>query len=408
MRHLLVTAGPQKGHIFQLSEAFNLLIGRSRHATYQFSDPRISRVHCEVEVKGKRILISDLESGGGTYVNGKRIGDITPIKHSDVVRVGDTEFKVVDDIAEDPTLLPTVAPAARPVILSQDRLHELKGTKLSHYELGEVVAKGHSGLIFKAYCFKHDRSVAFKVLWPEFSQAEEEMQRFVRAMKTMLPLKHPNLVGLYGAGKTGPYCWIAMEFVEAESLTQVISRLPSSGILDWKNALRVAYYVGKALEYAHGQNIVHRNITPQNVLVGRRAEETKLGDLMLAKAQEGALAEQITRAGQILGDLRYMSPERTGTSTSVDARSDLYSLGALTYALLTGKPPYEGKNLIELVTQIRKGELVTPKKYQPGIPDSVEALVTRLLARKPESRFASAAEMLKEMERLGKNLAIRL
>src|SRR5206468_3677239 len=98
--------------------------------------------------------------------------------------------------------------------------------------------------------------------------------------------------------------------------------------------LRIGFYLAKALEYAHGKNIIHRNLTPQNVMVGKTPDQTKLGDLMLAKAQEGGLAQQITKPGEILGDIRYMSPERTGDSKNVDHRSDLYSLGALMYALL--------------------------------------------------------------------------
>src|SRR5207302_6913535 len=115
-------------------------------------------------------------------------------------------------------------------------------------------------------------------------------------------------------------------------------------------------------------NIIHRNLTPQNVMVGKTPESTKLGDLVLAKAQEGGLAQNITKPGEILGDLRYMSPERTGDSRHVDARSDLYSLGALMYAMLAGRPPFEGSTLVETITKIRQAEPVRPKKYQLAIP----------------------------------------
>src|SRR5207244_4084355 len=136
------------------------------------------------------------------------------------------------------------------------------------------------------------------------------------------------LITLYGAGKTGPYCWLAMELVEGESVTQVIHRLGTAGALDWRCALWVAVHVARALEYAHGQNIIHRNITPQNILIRSADRLTKLGDLMLAKAQEGGLAQQITRPGEILGDLRFLSPERTLGQATIDHRSDLYGLGA--------------------------------------------------------------------------------
>src|SRR5437762_2278346 len=129
-----------------------------------------------------------------------------------------------------------------------------------HFEGGQVVAKGHYGVDFHASdANDNNKDVALKVLLPEFSRNEEEMQRFVRAMKTVLPLRHPNLVTLYGAGKTGPYCWIAMEYVEGESLTQVIGRLGTASMLDWRKAFHIAVCVGRALEYAHGQHLVHRH-----------------------------------------------------------------------------------------------------------------------------------------------------
>jgi len=407
---LVAKTGPDKGKIFALDEAFNVLLGRTRHTICQLKDMAVSRVHCEVEVRGKRILITDLESGSGTFVNGKRITE-TELRVGDLVKIGDTELHVEGD--PDPheaaTLPLPVKGPARPVLLSADRLHKLTGTKLSHYEVGEVVAKGHSGLVFQAYDFKHDRTVAFKVLWPEFSKDEDEMMRFIRAMKTMLPLRHPNLVTLYGAGKTGPYCWIAMEFVEGESVTQVISRLGTAGMLDWKKSLRIAVYVARALEYAHGKHIIHRNITPQNVLVGKTPDITKLGDLMLAKAQEGSLAQQITKPGELLGDVRFMSPERTGSSTAqIDGRSDIYSLGALIYNLLAGRPPFEGSNLVETITKIRQAEPVKPKKYQLAIPGLFQDVVMTMLAKRPADRYQTATELLKDLKRVAKFQGVKI
>jgi serine/threonine protein kinase len=282
------------------------------------------------------------------------------------------------------------------------KLESLSNQTLAHYLIGPVIGRGQSGMVFQATDTKDNRPVALKVLLPESSRNEEEMQRFVRAIQTVLPLRHPYLVTLYGAGKTGPYCWVAMEYVAGENMRQVIDRIGAAGMLDWRYAFKVALQVGRALAYAHGQQILHRNVTPTNILRDAPSGDMKLGDLMFAKALEGTQARQITRPGELVGDVSYMSPERTrGQAEEVDARSDLYGLGATAYALLTGRPPFEGATLVEKITRIRQGSPERPTKYQLSIPAAFEGVVLKLLARAPEDRYQSAAELLRELERVG-------
>jgi serine/threonine-protein kinase len=288
------------------------------------------------------------------------------------------------------------------------RITELPGTILAHYRVGPVLAKGQSGLVFRAEDLKHNRDVALKVLWPEFAKNDEDVQRFIRSMKTVLPLRHPNLVSLYGAGKKGPYCWVAMEYVEGESLTRVIQRIGVAGMLDWRHAFRIAIQIAQALDFAHQRQIVHRNITPQNVLVRAEDRVAKLGDLMLAKAMEGAMAEQLTKPGELLGDVRYMSPEQTRGPQDVDERSDIYSLGALTYALLTGQPPFESYSLVETINKIRQEKPEDPKKYQLSIPERFRQTVLSMLAKRPENRFQSAADLLKDLKGIAKYYKVSL
>ncbi len=401
-RVLKVLSGPIKGQSLIVSDQFATLIGRGKHANAQIADNSISRVHCEVEIRGKRTFLSDLESVSGTFVNGKRVSDCE-LREGDLIKIGDTQMRLESpDSSDEATLAPALAIPVRPVLLTAEKLPELSGHVLSHYTVGKLLAKAQSGLVFQAHDFKNDRNVALKVLFPDFSQNEDDLQRFIRAMKTMMPLRHPNLVTLFGAGKTGPYCWIAMELVEGEGLTQIIRRMGTANMLPPKSALMIVQHLAKALEYAHGKNIIHRNITPQNVLIGKSPADTKLGDLMFAKAQEGVHAQDITKPGELVGDLKYMSPERTIGSTEVDARSDLYSLGALLYCLLTGRPPFEGTNVIDTILKIRQAEPVRPKKFQLAVSDALEGLVLKLLAKRPDDRYASATQLLKEIDRISK------
>ena len=249
---------------------------------------------------------------------------------------------------------------------------------------------------------EREKPVAVKVLFPEFATTEEQKQRFVRAMKTMLPIRHENIVSLYGAGKQGPYCWAAMEFVDGESLDKVIQRIGTAGMLNWKETFNVAVHSGRALQAAFEHKIVHRNLTPTSLLRRSSDQVTKLADLMLAKATEGALARQVTSPGQLVGEVPYMSPERTRQEAEIDCRSDIYELGATLYALLTGRPPFDGDTLPQLVKRIREDEPEPPKKFHLAIPDQFQDVVMQMLEKRPANRYDSPSKLLVELTRVGK------
>jgi serine/threonine protein kinase len=401
---LVVVAGPDKGKVFTLNPGPDLMLGRSAQANYQLNDPRVSRNHCQLLLEGDQPVVICNGGSGGTLVNRKPIQRYT-LKPGDVLQVGDTQLRLqIGDFPIEtareilgPGKTAEEAPAAK-----ADRLESLSGQKLTHYDIGPVIGKGSTSVVFHATDTKDNRPVALKVLLPEFAGNDDEMQRFIRSMKTVLPLRHPNIVTVYAAGKTGAYCWVAMEFIAGENLTQVIQRIGVAGMLDWRHAFKAAVQIGRALAYAHGQQIIHRNVTPKNILRDATNQEVKLGDLMKAKALEGALAKQITRPGELIGDVTYMSPERTRGMTDVDGRSDLYGLGATCYALLTGRPPFEGSSLVEKITRIRQDDPVKPTKFQMSIPSAFEGAILRCLAKRPEDRYQSAEELVKELTRVGK------
>jgi serine/threonine protein kinase len=381
------------------------MLGRSAKAQYVLSDPRVSRNHCQVLLQGDDILLRCNAGSGGTLVNGKTITE-HHLKPGDLVQIGDTQLRLLlGDLPLDVAQAQSAgarAPTADAAARQTQSLAALVGTTLAHYDITLLVGQGHAGVVFHATDTKDNRPVALKVLHPAFSQDDEEMQRFVRGMKTVLPLRHPHLVTLYGAGRNGPYCWMAMEYIAGENLRQVIDRIGIAGMLDWRHAFQAAWQVGQALDYAHEQGILHRNVTPTNILRDAASKSVKLGDLMLAKALEGPLAKQVTRPGELVGEVAYMSPERTRGTSDLDARSDLYGLGATVYALLTGRPPVPGKTLVEKIAHIRKTEPERPTKFQMSIPSHFEGVVLRLLAKEPEQRYQTARELLTELQRIAR------
>jgi serine/threonine-protein kinase len=283
---------------------------------------------------------------------------------------------------------------------SLQQLQALAGSHLGRYHLLRVLGTGQLGVVFQARDNQASRTVALKVLKPEFSRNEPAMQRFIRGMMAGRSLNHPHLVTLYNAGQTAPYWWIALEYVEGESLAQRLQQRGVGRPLDWQDALRVAVHVGRALAFAHAQGIVHRNVLPQNVLLRRDDNVAKLGDLLLAKNVEGELGPEVTREGERVGNVYYLSPERSTGTTDVDGRSDLWSLGVTLYLALTGRLPFTGVSLVEVVTKIRTTEPEPIRKFQPAVPEPLERVVGKLLAKRPDDRSQTADALVADLEHL--------
>src|SRR5215471_12361324 len=217
---LTVVSGPDSEHVYTLNlSAGPANVGRSKlHAEHHFNDPQVSRVHFQIELKEGKCILTDLSSSG-TLVNGRKVAEHV-LKTGDIIRAGQTQLKFEKE-GETATVEALGAGVGLP-----ERLEDFAGRRLGHFEVGPLLAKGTSGCVFQAVDTKNNnQTVALKVLWPEFSKNDEEMQRFIRAMKTILPLCHPNLVMLYGAGKAGHLCWISMEFVEGENLHDIIKQV---------------------------------------------------------------------------------------------------------------------------------------------------------------------------------------
>src|SRR5262249_19916689 len=232
--HLLVTSGPDAGRAFNLSAGVPLQVGRSQATPTRLTDPTVSRVHCEVEWDGHRALLHNC-SQHGTFVNGLSVGEYL-LRPGDVVRVGGTElrFAEADAGSESDTVTPMPAKPDRGAATAE-QLAALVGQVFHHYALEDVIAQGTVAVVFRASDTRDGTLVALKGLLPEFARDEEEMARFVRTMHTVLPLRHPNLVSVLGAGRTGPHCWVASEFVEGDTLPEVVRRAGVAGILDWRH-----------------------------------------------------------------------------------------------------------------------------------------------------------------------------
>ena len=397
---LVVLEGPDRGRTKELVDGQTCVVGRGQSSELQLTDPSVSRTHCRVQVDGGKLELFDA-GGGGTLVNGLPIQRHT-LQPGDVFRIGDTKLRFqFEGVVDHPTVAGPGAPRATPKP-NETPASELAGRTFAHFRLDSVHANGVNGTIYRAFDLNKQRVVAVKVMSLDYIGTSDQKERFVRGIKVMAPIRHENIVRLYAASIDAPYCWMAMEFVDGESMTDVVKRIGVFGMLDWQYAFRVGVHIGRALDEAFQHKVIHRNVTPQNILFRTADKVAKLSDLTLAKALDGTLSRQVTQAGELVGNVAYMSPERTRGQEDVDCRSDIYGLGATLYALLTGRPPFEGSSLPATITQIRDAEPTKPNVYQLSIPGMFQDAVLKMLAKRPDDRFQTPAQLLMDLERIGK------
>jgi eukaryotic-like serine/threonine-protein kinase len=256
------------------------------------------------------------------------------------------------------------------------------------YRIDGIIAAGGMATAYRAHDEELDRLVAVKMLDERFARDESFRRRFLREARTAARLAHPNVVQVFDAGEDGvPY--IVMELVEGENLAEILKRRRR---LPWQEAVELAGQACAALAHAHEHGIVHRDVKPQNLLV-RDDGTLKITDFGIARAAEET---RLTEAGTILGTAAYLSPEQAAAE-EVTPAADLYSLGAVLYEVIGGRPPYELDSFAELAEKQKRGpgplaEIVA------GVPRHVEDAIMRCLARNPEYRPRSAQALADELD----------
>ena len=400
---VMVSDGPDKGKKFDVPTDRPLVVGRGTDSDTKIRDPKMSRIHCEVRLDDSTLMLIDRGGSGGTLVNGEQVDGPQRLAAGSLIRLGDSLLRILDGSKEsDQDTLRLLTPGATEEDASlSNSVAELVGETLHHYRLEEHVTTGRNSAVFKGIDTKREKPVAIKVLLPQMTQSDEQRERFIRAMKTVLPIKNDHIVRLRNAGKRGAYCWAAIDWVEGTSAAKLIASIGIGGTLDWRESYRCGTHIARALIAASEHGIVHRNITPANIL--RRDEDRcyKLSDLVFAKALETTDAAQLTKPGDILGDLGYLAPERVLDSTNLDVRSDFFGLGATLYALLTGKPPYPSSSVADWLKATKESVPEPPAVSQIGMDERFSDLVMRLIKKDPAERFESAEEVLDDFKRVG-------
>lgn len=263
------------------------------------------------------------------------------------------------------------------------------------YELLEKVGEGGMSEVYKAKCNKLNRFVAVKILKKQFADNKEISQKFKREATAIANLSDTNIVNVLDVGTQDDIDYIVMEYISGKTLKELINY---SGKLSYNTAIKIALQIAKALDCAHKNNIIHRDIKPQNILV-TESGEVKVTDFGIAKSTD---SQTITNTTSIIGSAHYLSPEQA-KGTYIDFRSDIYSFGIVLYEMVTGRLPFEGDSPVTVALKHLQEEPIPPKNINSAIPDSLNKLILKAIEKEPIKRYQNAKEIIQDLQKIQEN-----
>lgn len=314
-----------------------------------------------------------------------------------------TEDVVTDalaQLAEDPTLRSKTLPNTAP-----EGAEASPPRKLGPYVFVRELARGGMGAVYEVIDEHTGTHYALKTLLPSLGEAAvEELARFRREAEVMGKLNHPRVVRIHAAVLSGESPYLVQDLLSGGTLDD---RIQSSGSLDISEAVRVAAELARGLEHSHEQGVLHRDLKPKNILFNDQGEP-QLVDFGLAYVSE--TSERLTETGTLMGTPGYMAPEQAEGGGKVDARTDVYGLGAVLYAMLTGQPPFKGASMFVVLEGVLRDPPEPPRRLRPEVPAWLEEVCLRALAKAPEDRYANVgllAQALESAPRVGLGRAPR-
>ena len=264
------------------------------------------------------------------------------------------------------------------------------GKTVGHYKIEEELGRGSAAIVYRAVDTFLGRTVALKVLHRELAADDEFMKRFKREAVAFAKLFHPNIVCIYDVSAEGQMPYIVMEYCDGTTLTEILRK---EHRLDISAAGRILPQIAIAMDYIHSHGLVHRDIKPGNIMIGRKGE-VKITDMGIARTID---ATGITVSGTILGTPEYMSPEQV-RGEEVDSRSDIYSLGIVMFEMLSGGLPFKSKNVLILAHKHVNGKIPKLHFVNSSVSASLEKVILKAMAKSPADRYKSCSELMKDWE----------
>ena len=378
----------------ELPRRGKLVLGSSRErADLVLSGEDIEAVHCTIRpLKGGGWALVDMGSDIGTRVNG-RVAETVRLAHGDVINLGRTRLTVVDPTAPQPIEPEAAESTPAPSAAGPSDAGDIAGMRISGYRIDKILGRGGMGQVYLALQERLARPVALKILSPALAADVEFVHRFEAEARAAAALNHPNIVTIFDVGDEDGRHFISMEYMHAGCLE---TRLAREGRLPWSVVLDVLHDAASGLVYAESRGIVHRDIKPSNLMQNEEGA-TKIADLGLAVQTE---QEETQAEGQrVYGTPHFIAPELIH-GEKPDSRSDLYSLGATAYRLITGQTPFQGQTPREILRNALNETPAPVASLAADVPTELQQTIERLLQRSPEDRHPSAAILLKEIDRI--------
>ncbi len=422
---LRVIAGPQTGRVFTFDQHDTFMIGRSEDAHFCLPQDRFfSRHHCILEIAPPQIFLRDLGSTNGTFINGIRV-ETAHMKSGDRIQGGETVLEV--ELRSDPTEMFSSVPAGfgetAPSIITVECLNcgllaeteaSQPDTKLSflcddcrrklkenpqpipNYQMIKLLGQGGMGSVMLARSVKDGRAVAIKTLLPEVAVSEQSLKRFMREIEVAASLRHPHIVSYIEHGTHNGIVYLVTEFVSGMDAAKLSKH--RGGRLHWQEVVKIVEQTLSALEFAHSQGFVHRDIKEQNILIEGNFPNyiSKLTDFGLAKSYKQTGMSGVTMVGDVAGTIAYMPPEQVRDFKEVKPPSDIYAMGMTAYSLLTGAHalninPKSG--ISETVKAIFEKPLIPIAQRLSEVPPQISHVIERAIAKEVPNRWHSAGEM---------------
>jgi len=346
---------------------------------------------CNTENGDTSSYCSKCGSSFELYLDADRTLDATPLSAQTPAAAGSSPARV---LSGSPSSASGSGSVSRTGARSSSAIYGLlqPGDPLGHrYRIERLLGQGGMGRVYKAIDIELNRTIALKVLQPEFASDGNAMQRFKQELLLASRISHKNILRIHDLGEVDGLKFISMAFVDGPDLHHVLGEC---GKLPLERAHNIAIQLCEALDAAHSEGVVHRDLKPQNILIGP-GDHVYVSDFGLAKSLESSTSG-MTRTGQYLGTPRYMAPEQVETGP-VDNRTDLYALGLILFEALTGESPFKGDSTLQVMYKRVKEDAPNPKKLNPEIPAYFAAIISRCLERDPARRYQHAKEILADL-----------